>query len=228
MIRPVAPHPGLRLAVASVDEALTALRPGDIGPAARTMPAWRAREHLAGRALARTLLTGLGLDPATPVCTRDTGQPHLPGHPHLWLSISHSEETVAAAVADHPVGIDVQVPVPPSAALLRRCCSPATAAALRRLPPAEQARHFAYIWTAQEACSKAAGTGLAGAPWRIRVDVHAREGRWRDYTWRHLTGTASPYPLCLARTSLPADRKETTWPTRTTPPHRSRPRPAQV
>ncbi|WP_420709147.1 4'-phosphopantetheinyl transferase family protein [Streptomyces sp. NRRL S-37] len=177
------------------------------------MPAWRAREHLAGRALARFLLNDLGVDLLAPLSTRATGQPHVPAHPCLSVSISHSGDTVAAAVADHPVGIDVQVPVPPSRALLRRCCSPSAATALRRLPRAEQARQFAYIWTAQEACSKAAGTGIAGAPWRIRVEAGAREGRWRDLTWRHLTGTASPYPICLAHPSRPAYRKEETWST---------------
>ncbi|MER7899348.1 4'-phosphopantetheinyl transferase superfamily protein [Streptomyces sp. NPDC096046] len=180
------------------------------------MPAWRAREHLAGRALARFLLSDFGVDLLTPLSTRATGQPHVPAHPCLSVSISHSGDTVAAAVADHPVGIDVQVPMPPSRALLRRCCSSSAATALRRLPPAEQPRHFAYIWTAQEACSKAAGTGIAGAPWRIRVEVGAREGHWRGLTWRHLTGTASPYPMCLAHTSRSTDRKEETWPTNMT------------
>ncbi|MEU0163152.1 4'-phosphopantetheinyl transferase superfamily protein [Streptomyces sp. NPDC006261] len=199
MITTFTPRPGLHLAVASIPAALNTLRSADISPASRTMPPWRAREHLAGRALARTLLSkSLGLPSHTPLRSRTGGPPCVPGHPRLSVSISHSGDTVAAAVAHQPVGIDIQAPSPPSEGLLRRCCSPSAAAALRRLPPEERALHFAYLWTAQEACVKALGTGLAGAPWRIDVAPGAREGRWRRLTWRHLTDIGSPLPTCLA------------------------------
>ncbi|MGW0336313.1 4'-phosphopantetheinyl transferase family protein [Streptomyces sp. NPDC003011] len=104
----------------------------------------------------------------------------------------------AAALADHPVGIDLQEPLPPSSALIRRCCAPDDAARVCAMPARQRAVQFAYIWTAQEACVKATGRGFADAPWNIPVPLGARAGRWRNWAWRHLTHPACPYPLCLA------------------------------
>ncbi|NBH07026.1 4'-phosphopantetheinyl transferase superfamily protein, partial [Amycolatopsis sp. SID8362] len=71
------------------------------------------------------------------------------------------------------------------------------APAVTALPRARRAREFAWVWTVQEACVKAAGTGLGGRPWSIDVRPGALSGRWGGFTWLSLR-TRSPVPLSCA------------------------------
>jgi 4'-phosphopantetheinyl transferase len=82
-----------------------------------------------------------------------------------------------------PVGIDVQRPEPVTAGRLRRCGSDSARRALAALPDAEREHEYARIWAVQEACVKAAGTGLAGRPWTIPVDVGREDGEWQGLAW---------------------------------------------
>ncbi len=186
---------GVWLAVAATE----ALAPGahrDDVAQSRGMPPWRAREFCAGRGLVRSLLaraavagTGGGVRPAPDVrIVRDAeGRPLLEGHAAVHLSVSHDAGTVAAAVAfGRPVGVDVQHPDGRIGAGLARRCLRSGAARLNALPAVEAARELAWVWTAQEACVKAAGQGLAGRPWEIDVPLGARQGRWRQYRWLSL------------------------------------------
>ncbi|MEV5149960.1 4'-phosphopantetheinyl transferase superfamily protein, partial [Streptomyces sp. NPDC052727] len=140
-------------------------------------------------------------DARAPVVPEPAGRPRLPGSPDTGVSISHSGPYVAAAVATGlDVGVDAQVPRPPSATLLRRCCTSGTAARLANLPPERAALAFARIWTVQEACVKARGTGLSGAPWRVRAGPDGQAGtwgalRWRRPPWHDAAGTE---PVALA------------------------------
>ncbi|WP_369147681.1 4'-phosphopantetheinyl transferase superfamily protein [Streptomyces sp. R44] len=204
------PAPGVVVALAPVDAVLATpaavwrLRPEEYRSAAG-MAAWRAREHLAGRALLRLLLAEVAgeEDARAPVVPEPAGRPRLPGSPDTGVSISHSGPYAAAAVATGlDVGVDAQVPRPPLAALLRRCCAPGTAAHLANLPPERAALAFARIWSVQEACVKARGTGLSGAPWRVRVDPGSQAGtsgalHWRRPPW-HDAADAEPVALACA------------------------------
>ncbi|MGH8792446.1 MAG: 4'-phosphopantetheinyl transferase family protein [Stackebrandtia sp.] len=161
------------------------------------MPAWRAAEYLGARGLLRRLLAEAGYGASGAILNRPSGQPYLPAHPRLGISLSHSDGLVAAAVGvDRRVGVDVQTPVPVGAALLERCCTPGGRFELAALPPQRRATEFAWIWTVQEACVKAAGAGLAGRPWRIPVEPRAREGRWSGYTWIALRDQTSTPTAC--------------------------------
>ncbi|MFJ4620853.1 4'-phosphopantetheinyl transferase family protein [Streptomyces sp. NPDC088812] len=197
MVTLTEPASGRRLAWAEIDELCAPADRGRHRPGPHPAHG-HEREHRAGRLLVRRLLHEAGLSADAAVATRPEGRPYLPAHPGLCLSVSHSGTMVAAALADHPVGMDLQEPLPPSSALIRRCCAPDDAARLRALPERERAIQFAYIWTAQEACVKATGRGFADAPWNIPVPLGARAGRWRSWAWHHLTHPACPYPLCLA------------------------------
>jgi 4'-phosphopantetheinyl transferase len=149
---------------------------------------WRTRERAATRALLRRLLAEVcGPDAAgTPLAARRTGQPYLPERPDVTVSLSHSGEWAAAAIGvGASVGVDVQVPQP-AARLLRRCCRPAAREVLAGMPSPRRDLEFAWLWTAQEACVKATGAGLAGLPWTIPVEVGQRAGRWHDVRWLSL------------------------------------------
>ncbi|CAM5322731.1 hypothetical protein STENM223S_10458 [Streptomyces tendae] len=113
-----APAPGVIVAVVPIDDILASavvldrLRPEERA-AAGAMAPWRAREHLAGRALLRLLLTGpLGEAGArSPLVPEPGGRPRLPGFPRTGVNVSHSGPYVAAAVATGlDVGVDVQTP----------------------------------------------------------------------------------------------------------------------
>ncbi|WIM99848.1 4'-phosphopantetheinyl transferase superfamily protein [Actinoplanes oblitus] len=161
----------------------------------------RAAEFLAGRRALRALLRAVLPDAAdTPIVSTGRGRPTLAGRPATGVSVSHDAGTVAVAAAvNRRVGVDVQHPPDTVAAgLLRRCLGP-RATLLAGLPPADAAREFAWVWTVQEACVKADGTGLAGRPWAVEVPPYPRAGQWRGYRWRSLR-EVSDVPLAVAHT----------------------------
>ncbi|GGS27737.1 hypothetical protein GCM10010269_77920 [Streptomyces humidus] len=153
--------------------------------AAALLPRWRVQEFLASRALLRHLLrTTLPELADEPVLAEEQGRPVLAGAPGTGISISHDGDAVAVAVARHrQVGVDVQQP-PDSVpdALLRRCLGTHTPQ-VATLPQRTRAAEFAWVWTAQEACVKAAGTGLSGRPWAIDIRPGRRRGQWHDFQW---------------------------------------------
>ncbi|MER6528190.1 4-phosphopantetheinyl transferase [Streptomyces sp. NPDC001508] len=156
--------------------------------AAQRLPPWRARELLRGRHVLRDLLsTHFPQAAEAPVRYRPGGQPVLEGHPRLGISISHDRDATAVCAAlDRRVGVDVQYPparVRPS--LLYRCGHDC-AEELSRLPPVRRSTEFAWLWSVQEACAKAEGSGLSGRPWRIPIPPRQRTGTWERYTWTSL------------------------------------------
>lgn len=199
---------GVVVAADTVDGALAGApaHPADRAGTAG-LPAWRVAEALAARALLRRLLALLGNHSAStaPIRAEAGGRPYLDGEPGIGVSLSHDSGTVAAAVGvGHRVGIDVQGPVEPSPALLRRCCQPDVAARIAALPAPRRAGEFAAVWAVQEACVKAAGVGLAGRPWAVPVGFRPDRGRWHGYRWRVFTPAALP-PVACAYLDLDLD-----------------------
>lgn len=149
----------------------------------------RAREFTAGRALLRWALER-GLGSWTRACRigrTERGKPVLEDLPSTGISVSHSGETVAAAVAvGRVVGVDIQCPVPPTTGLLDRCCSRAQRRELTVLPPERQAAALARRWAIHEACAKATGTGPISRPETYPGALLADGGTWRNLRWRVL------------------------------------------
>ena len=82
------------------------------------------------------------------------GKPFFRNRPDLHFSLSHGGGIAACAVADRPVGVDVEGQRPVSAALLRRYFTAAERAAAEPL----------RLWTLKESCCKMTGQGLAALP----------------------------------------------------------------
>jgi 4'-phosphopantetheinyl transferase len=59
------------------------------------------------------------------------------------------------------------------------------------MPPDRAARAFAQVWTVQEACVKARGTGLSGAPWRVPAEPDRPVGAWGGLRWQRLPWPAA-------------------------------------
>ena len=186
-------------AMAHSGPGLRSAQAGDVAAAAG-MPGWRAEEFLAGRALLRRLLAAVLPRAATAaVVPGPSGKPVLAGWERVGVNVTHDDGHYAACAAvGRAVGIDVQSP--PARlddALLQRCVRPPHAGEVASLDAPDRAREFAWIWTVQEACVKAAGTGLSGRPWTIDVPPGSRTGTWRGFTWRSLR-ELSDTPLSCA------------------------------
>jgi 4'-phosphopantetheinyl transferase len=163
---------------------------------------------LTGCALAKTALARYtGQRPADVRFDRTCGQC---GEPHgkpviegggVEHSVAHSGDLVAVAVAQAPVGVDVEQldgrPRPLGGdgdpdALARLVLSAAERAALAKVPPAGRARAFMIAWTRKEAVTKATGDGLRATFSDVVVAVGA--GPPRLVSW--------PYPRSPQDVSL--------------------------
>jgi len=156
---------------------------------AMSLPA-RRRSFLAGHWLARRLAAdwlqaGIG---RIALHRHPDGRPQLllDGAPTaLALSLSHSGEWLACAIADVPVGIDVELPRRRRDldALARFAFAPEEAERLRQLPEPERSATFHTLWTLREARGKRKGEGMLPAQSR-RISampgdaVHAEATSW--------------------------------------------------
>jgi phosphopantetheine--protein transferase-like protein len=86
----------------------------------------------------------------------DHGKPYIPAMPEF--SLSHCPEAVAAAVADTPVGIDIERMRHPSEALLRRVMNEQEQLQIQKAK--QQDEMFIRLWTRKEALLKKNGTGI--------------------------------------------------------------------
>lgn len=141
----------------------------------------RGRDRwIVGRALLRLVLGGcLGREPrsiefrlgpnAKPELAPDEGEPP----PHF--NLSHSGRLVLIAVADAPVGVDVErIRELDLAGMARQVFRPDEAAALNGIPAARRTEAFIAAWTRKEAYLKARGLGIGGMR-GVAVDVNPDE-----------------------------------------------------
>jgi 4'-phosphopantetheinyl transferase len=156
---------------------------------------------LAGCVLAKAALARyVGLRPAEvrfdrtcAHCGEPHGKPAAQDTKALEHSVAHSGDLVAVAVAESPVGVDVEQldgrPHPLGGggdpdALARLVLSAAERAFLAQIPPDGHARAFLIAWTRKEAVTKATGDGMRAA--FSEVVVAADAGPPRLTSW--------PYP----------------------------------
>lgn len=91
--------------------------------------------------------------------TSPSGKPYLDNIEGFHFSIAHKDGAIVAAVADSPVGIDIEPLAPIVPSIYRRCFSQAEQSYLLHTP-ADMHRRFYEIWTRKEAYVKYSGTGL--------------------------------------------------------------------
>ena len=136
-----------------------------------------------------------------------TGRPFPAGIPtaagRVWVSLSHSSGHLLVAVADRPVGADIQCHAHPALAPRRfrrldgRIRHPAES-------PAETAKETAARWAAKEAAAKLTGQGLATSFRRLKVAsdrvVHSDGTADSLFFWNTPTFTAA----AVVKAAIPA------------------------
>lgn len=131
----------------------------------------KARFLLGVTMVRRVLAARFSLPPARIVLDRtcpDCGKPHgrvrVVGLGAVEVSVTHSGELVGLAVADRPVGIDVEHVDPDLDidGVARVALSADEARALNGYTGIERVRAFTAYWTRKEAALKATGRGLRG------------------------------------------------------------------
>lgn len=132
------------------------------------METMRHRGEMQARTIAHgvlRILLGARLErtPAALVfATGPFGKPHLRDAPGPQFSLAWREDLVAIAIADNPVGIDIEpvATLPDMDAVAAWLFSTAEAEALAHAAPQDRLSHFLRIWTRKEAACKAAGLSL--------------------------------------------------------------------
>ncbi len=114
------------------------------------------------------------------------GKPYLRDYPNIQFNISHSGQYVACAVADRPVGIDVQVIEKFRPDVAARVCSGEELARIEA--GADSATEFTKLWTQKEAYLKMLGCGITGS---IRGRQAGEETRIQTFLLRDAA-------LCMA------------------------------
>lgn len=87
------------------------------------------------------------------------GKPYLLEYPHVHFNISHCDAGCAVAVADCPVGVDIQDVRPFSWDVARHVCCERELAELKE--STDQEKLFTKMWAMKESWAKMVGAGIA-------------------------------------------------------------------
>jgi 4'-phosphopantetheinyl transferase len=154
----LSPEPG------GVEREAEVLSPEERERAGRFRFARDRNRFVLGRSFLRTLLgTYTGEAPArVRLEAMEAGKPFLAGRSDLHFNLSHCEDRGVLAVANRPVGVDLERvrEVPEADAIAARLFGDREVEALRAFPSAERSEAFLRCWTRKEAYVKGRGVGL--------------------------------------------------------------------
>ncbi len=134
------------------------------------LSAARRQQFIAGHWFARRVLADFTATEAAQWSLHKDDRGALLAHgPHTaCVSLSHSGAWIACAVANNPVGIDIEATGKPRdyLGLAQQCCTQAEQVDLARLDADALGPAFLRLWTLKEAWSKREGCGLDLAQFR--------------------------------------------------------------
>ena len=131
-------------------------------------------KQVAAALLARAVEMFSGLSPLPQISRLPGGKPFFPDYPRLHFNLSHSGPFALCAVADVPLGVDVEEVRPRGASLPRYIMSDAEYNwYLRR---GAHWTDFYTLWTCKEARVKLEETGLNRPPREIAVPFFSTGG----------------------------------------------------
>lgn len=143
----------------------------DLATELAALPAAR-REHALGylrehdrrlsvavyRLLKRGLAADFGFRQVPEIAVDARGKPFFVAVRGLYFSFSHCERAAACAIAERPVGVDIEIIGEVDHDVARRVLS--AAEYTRVMASAEREVEFARLWTMKEALLKCRGTGI--------------------------------------------------------------------
>jgi len=111
---------------------------------------------------------------AVEVANKRNGQPYICNHADGYCSISHSHGQGLAAVADHPIGVDIEKIRPHSRELVDYIVDQRELNVVARTIQGSTDQLVTTVWTIKEAVMKALGFGLAIAPKSVVISNHQK------------------------------------------------------
>lgn len=155
----------------------------------------------------RSLVAGFLLKDALKECGVDyenacfkedeQGKPYMEGEDSIHFNLSHAENYVAVAVADHPIGVDVESishlgkePLTMVNRLSKRVLSETEKEVFQKIEEGEKVQEFCRIWTGKEAYTKWNGKG-------IRMDFRSFSTSSDEFFWKKLSDKVwlAAYPV---------------------------------
>lgn len=143
----------------------------DVAQLIATLPEWRKKvalryKFLAGRResalaydlLCRALHEQYSITTPPHFLIGEHGKPTLAEHPHIHFSLSHCQNAVLCAIADAPIGADIERFRPVKDTLMRYTMNEEEIEQIHSSHNPELA--FTQLWTAKEAVVKLSGEGL--------------------------------------------------------------------
>lgn len=158
---------------------------------------WRAEQRGAWDLLG-AMLEERGVSPCPAAARLPGGKPYFPARPHLHFNLSHSGDWALCALAERPVGCDIELVRP------RRKDFPAYVLDERELGwfrgRGSRWEDFYTLWTLKEARVKCTGEGLRRKPRSIPVPLLEPGERavWEGFTFTALAGEGWGGAVCLA------------------------------
>lgn len=173
---------------------------------------------LSGELLARYLLDRVFGLPVTETefSITDKGKPVIPGRNDVHFNISHSGTTVAAAVAQSRIGVDIEHFRKINFRIAERYFTPAELFYIHTQDEPEKTQNFFEIWTIKESFLKAIGTGLTRSLSSFEVSNEA--GRFtisgkgsESFSVKAYTMQKYQLALCVENDILPKHFQEVTF-----------------
>lgn len=181
-----------RLAQVAQQGGLDWLSPAEVARLGRITAPSRHAQFIAGRWLARQLLTQLhgGEPQAWRISAPDSGPPAITGPAapdSIHLSLTHSADSVGCAIGSCPLGLDLEVPrrTRDFLALADVMCSAAERERLRREPASSREALFYELWTLKEAWIKSRGQDVSpGRLAQIHTSAATSASAYRGRLWQ--------------------------------------------
>jgi len=171
----------------------------------------KLQQLAAGLLLRHALKDAAGIDLMTAeVIENEYGKPMLqgaagsgsPSNGGVYFNLSHSDDYITVAVADTPVGIDVETKTDPDLKIMSRFYSKEEQEAVRAAEDPQ--KEFRRLWTRKEAYVKCVGTGIHGEVEEI-PSLPEISGAYRFLTLKEEEGYALSVVLRTEETLTPED-----------------------
>ncbi len=159
---------------------------------------WRVSETDGYRLLSSLLQEEKGIGPLPEIARREGGKPWFPAYPQLEFNISHSKGLALCALADCPVGADIERVRARREGLPRYILDEWEWNWFRSR--GSRWEDFYTLWTLKEAKVKCTGQGLRCPAREISVPLLEPGGDlcWRDFHFTALSGPGWRGAVCEA------------------------------